>query len=527
MILLIPTAVFLVGAVAILILRRARPESPYEWLLTAGAAALAWLSLIAVGLLVPRVVYQEAWRPQALFTGLLRFQLDDTAWVYGTAVGTLALAAILVDVARAPTADWLGRATVLAGAAVGVLAVGAGNLFTLLVLWGVLDFFVAALLLHLTRNRAGAGFIHAFGWRALSAFLVVAGGILSLGAVASPVAGANPLAEPMVLFLMAVALRLAAWPSWEQALDGRARRRSLETFMRFASVASALALGSRLGFGGTVGEATFTSVLVAGLVPTLYCGWMWLRVRDSLDGMPYWILGVGLLASIPSLTGQPQISLPIGLILVLTGGSVLLFRASHRWSAAIPLLAILASTGLVGTPAWVGMRWYAPPRSPWSYPYLLVHAGLLAGAAVHVWRSKDPASRDRERWERAIIPLGQALPVVVFLLLAFRTWRWPLQSGLSPWWPGIVVVALFAAGIYLARRLELPEGSAGPARAETALFSGFLELVRPLFERSRRVIGFLNQMLEGEGGMLWALLLLALLLSLLVEGNRGGSLNGF
>ena len=52
-------------------------------------------------------------------------------------------------------------------------------------------------------------------------------------------------------------------------------------------------------------------------------------------------------------------------------------------------------------------------------------------------------------------------------------------------------------------------------------FDWFYRLVWGIYQQLSRIVAFLNLIQEGEGGILWTLLLLTLLLSLLIERGLG------
>ena len=66
--------------------------------------------------------------------------LDGFSWPYAFAIGTLLLAVVLTDIARAQESDWSAWTASLCLTALGLMAVLAGNPLTLILAWAALDF---------------------------------------------------------------------------------------------------------------------------------------------------------------------------------------------------------------------------------------------------------------------------------------------------------------------------------------------------------------------------------------------------
>ncbi len=152
---------------------------------------------------------------------------------------------------------------------------------------------------------------------------------------------------------------------------------------------------------------------------------------------------------------------------------------------------------------------------------MISQALLLAGYARHALQP-GPSLVGVERWVWLIYPLG----VVLLPLAHFLIGWWALASfGTLPllkWFLGPIGVALAALIMFIGFRFW--DRTSGII----AFLQDFLSLnwlYRLLWASYRylvRVFGFLTSVLEGEGGVLWAFLILVLLFSLLARNNGGG-----
>jgi hypothetical protein len=163
--------------------------------------------------------------------------------------------------------------------------------------------------------------------------------------------------------------------------------------------------------------------------------------------------------------------------------------------------------------------WISGNANSWLFlvPALPAQGLLMAGFLRHSLHPGETSLESQEKWARIIYPAGLLLLAAISILLGF--WGWEGAGLLGPW-PAALAAALLTAGItILAVRLlpRLPAGAANP----------WGRILRPgwLASGGKAVLGWLQGLtnlmvssLEGEGGLLWSLLLLVLILSLLATG---------
>jgi hypothetical protein len=118
-----------------------------------------------------------------------------------------------------------------------------------------------------------------------------------------------------------------------------------------------------------------------------------------------------------------------------------------------------------------------------------------------------------ERWVWLIYPLGLILLFSMQVFLGLRAT--PTLAGLpsAMWWVSIVPVAIFLIALAAIRSDRFPFRSMGILRSMLS-FNWLYRLLWVIYHSVGRLIKFLTEVLEGEGGVLWALLILVI--SLLV-----------
>jgi hypothetical protein len=266
--------------------------------------------------------------------------------------------------------------------------------------------------------------------------------------------------------------------------------------------------------------------LLLGLtgLAALFAGISWVLAANELDGRPAWILGMTSLAVAAAVRGQPEASMAWGLATLFSGGLLFLSSTKDRRVSWLTFLGILGISALPYTPAWNGARLFAPPFSFWMVIYLISHALLVIGYALHILRDIRPL-RGVERWVWLIYPIGLALLPATHFSFAWLAGSIgaPFVSEAGPiiWWIGAASLGLAALGIaWIWRSGELPRT---PLTILESIFSlnWLYRLLWGIYRSISRLIAFLTTVFEGEGGVLWTLLILMLLFSLLAR-NGGG-----
>jgi hypothetical protein len=217
-----------------------------------------------------------------------------------------------------------------------------------------------------------------------------------------------------------------------------------------------------------------------------------------------------------------------GVALLLSGCMIFLYSAQMRGMIALPLFGMLGMSALPFTPAaggWQGLL--GSPFSIWQVVVLLAHILMLLGYLRFMVRPKD-ALRDMERWVQVVYPLGLLSLVAAQWLVGTIGWKDVLTIG--TWWAAVLTGVGLAAGgavSLLLRRVEL----SGSAPVQWYLLAarragGFLALVLSLrwlydllwavYNRVEQLVQFLTDILEGDGGVLWVFVLLAVFISVLV-----------
>jgi hypothetical protein len=520
MLALLPLILLLLTPGVMLLIRVFRPGFTYFWLVAVAGSTLAWITVLVLGFQLPQTISLLRWNPESIFPASPTLLADHTTWPYAFAVATLALSAILTAVARLQQYSWTTWASTLTLASMGILANFSGNLLTLMLAWAAIDLFELFILFIQIDDSSDRE-------RAVVSFSARVGGIMLLlwagvvGAPGDPFIFTEIPANTSIYLLLAAGLRLGVLPLHLPFARELPLRRGLGSMLRLAPAASSLMLLTRAAVAGTAQPVQPYLLTLAGLA-AIYGAFGWLTAKDELRGRPFWILGMASLAVASAVKGHPQASQAWGLACLLTGGLLFLSSAKYRGLLIIFFLGVLGITGLPFTPAWDGTHLYAAPINLFLPIFLISQALLLTGYLRHALAASTDLSGS-ERWIRSVYPLGLGLLPLSHYLIA---WKTPLPvdttGNYAEWWAGPSALLLTALLVYIGQRdLHMPS-SIAPIWNRLFSLGWLASLAWAMYRAAGRLIVIVTNVMEGEGGVLWAMLLLVLVVSLLAQNGLGG-----
>src|SRR5512144_960522 len=132
MIPLVTISLLALTALAVVLLRLIRPGLGIGWLVAAGGALLAWVSTLAWQFNLPQTLALGPTLPPGIFSYSVALLADRGNFPFALALTALAVAIIWTSAARSATTSPVAWASTLALTALGLIAVLAGNVLTLL-----------------------------------------------------------------------------------------------------------------------------------------------------------------------------------------------------------------------------------------------------------------------------------------------------------------------------------------------------------------------------------------------------------
>ena len=507
---------YLAALLALGILRLTKRSFSYAWLAAALGTVLAWGSIFFWQLEMPALVVENLWQPVTLFQVVPVLSVDALSWAYGLALGSLALAVILTAPAQSTgvsASAWIGT---LGLTALAMLAFLAANPLSLVLIWTGLDLLELFNTLRLARKpELSERAVISFGMRALGTGFALWASATN-GAVLSSFDAIS--AQSGLFLLLAVGLRLGVLPLHLTYRSEPALRRGMGTVLRLAVASSSLVLLARIP-AGLVAPGISPILQVFLVIALLYGAWKWLTAPDELSARPYWLIAMGALSMLAALRGSPLGSAAWGIALILFGGLTFLYSARQK---IFTIFLSALGLGLLSLPfTLTATTWQGSAPFDWLFwPFVVVGQVLLViGFVRHLWRSSESELKSLPRWAQSAYPVGLAILAAMIVLLGLWGWPGALQVG---YWPVGLAVGLLSLGALsawwrIARVSELVGGEKrSPGAVADSRLAGWLEAFAggswALYRTIRRLVDFISGLLEGDGGLLWTVLVLVLLL---------------
>lgn len=527
MLTILPVALLFFTALAVYILRFFPRGTGYAWLLSILMAFLTWGGILALHFYPPAPLDISAWRPfDPANADAIRFNWDAVSWPYAFSLISALTAVLLTAAARLRlNSNPITWAANLGLAGAGITTVLAVTPLAVLLSWTILDILDLLLVLRLSRNwRFTSRAVIAFVVRSISSFLMI-GALAVQREQAVPMTFEAMTTTTTILVMLSIGLRLGLLPLNTPYSDDLPTQRGVISFIRLAAHAAGLAVLGRinsLNLPAGWGPALFTVTIIA----CIYGAGMWLFARDEIRGRPFWLLSLSGLAFLSVLNGDPAASILWGTVMITVGLSLFLYSARSKGLTGLLFFGALTFTGLPFTPAangWAGLFSIPVNAGVLTIPVVGL---LLAGYIRHSLR-KDSPFRELDGWVRGVYPIG----FVILILSAWLTAILGVPGWMTTdhWLPASLAVLITAITLFVGYRFwpdRLAGGrfsgqasvwlpKVGQGLAYILSFNWLYEFLWYVYRGLRRTVAFFTVIFEGEGGMMWALVLLALMITLL------------
>ena len=511
MLIILPVLILMVTTIILVLLILFKPGFRFHWLI---AILGSILSVVAVFLWLTKLPFSFSlppWEPQTIFLYSPSWLADGVSWLFAISLSTLGLATISTAVIRKLSNPW-NWASILFLVSIGLLIVASNNPLTLVIAWLALDITELATLLRTVKEDKSEELVVAFAIRLSGVFLLLWASIVSISS-GGPMNFREIPDRVGILLLFAALLRLGVFPLHLPIYDLE-QRRGIITTLRLVSSASGLSLIARIPVTSFPSQFLPYLILITGIF-TVISGWSWLRSNDELAGRPFLMSGIGFLAVTATLLGNPRGSAAWGICLILSGG--LLFMNSIGGRSAYWLL---------GMSLWIlSTLPFSMTASVWNnpsninilllIPYFLGFSLIFAGYFRHAFaRPGDIDIKHEPRWVQVIYPLGLSVLPIVGILLGLTEWFQTRSIG--SWWMSFITIILSLIIYYLVTRIIKPS-IMKKLRYRPDMTNFFSIAFWRFYRFIRQIISLLTSILEGDGGMLWSIVILVLLISIISQ----------
>ena len=536
MLILLPIGILLIAALFITIQQQVRPKFGTSWLVATSASIAAWLAVLVMRLRLPTTFEVLSWdNVDSNLLGHFSFLLDYYSWPYILALLTITLAVILTGAARtrydSTPQSWAASLTITA---LGLIALQSGSSLTLMASWALVDLLELIFLLRLEdASQFTFRILTSYAVRLASILLVFIGTII--GWQTFPNFDITQIPQKAgFFFLLAAGFRLGVFPLNLPFLQEPGMRRGAGNILRLAPVASSLVLLARLPENIIpAGLQSWTWLFYALLaIAALYAAFRWLSTTDEIEGRPFWIVAWAALAVASVLNGKPEASLAWGLALILPGSMFFLYFPRIQRMNFLLFFGLIGLIGLPYTPlasGWVGL--VGNGITLWTFLFLIAHAIMIFGTVNRALQPGGEAGA-LETWARIAYPLG--FIIIIQAIITLGLVGWPGSFTLGTWWLPVISFGMVIGATILIRRfgIEPPYIQLPASSGLSKILDWILPRFEPVFRLEwiykviywfyshiGRILNYLSTILEGQGGILWTILLLVLLITLLSGGR--------
>ncbi|HZM24421.1 MAG TPA: hypothetical protein VFC02_21930 [Anaerolineales bacterium] len=522
MFILITILILFLTSLTLLTLRFIVPEFRYSWVIATVGALVGWISVFAWQAQMPITLQFSIWQPSVLFVQSPSLNADGISWAFAVSLTALCLAIIITSVVRAnfpSPLTWVGS---LVLTSFGILAVISDNPLTLVLIWAAIDLVELITQMRFVEDpRLSERVVVAFASRTIGILTLLWADMVSaangqlldfrLESTASPQAG--------LYLVIAASLRIGVLPLHLPYPSESSIRRGFGTGLRMISAASSLILLARIPSSSVTSPFTPYLLMLVSL-GAVYGSWMWLRAPDELTGRPYWLIGMGSLAIAAALRANPIGAAAWGCALILSGSALFLSSENNKW---IKRALFIGAWGISSLPFSLSATgWNSGGPSFWpAWPFLIVsQAMLLAGFIRHSQRSGTrPSNEDQPIWAKNVYPIGIFLILMMIIVLGLFGWDGIQQFG--NWIMSIITTVLAIGLLWLTPRLRIlnPVRAHWVRPANASWLDRSYQTLWGIYHQLGRLSNVFTNVLEGESGIMWTLLFLALFISFFAQGT--------
>jgi len=521
----------LAATVLIQIVGRSRISLGTKWLILAVAVVITWGASLVLRTHLPAPAILTDWFPSSGSSDSIIFSLDASSWMISYALLSVLVGIVFTETTRLGQKANLSQWTeILLVTALGLLTILANSSLTFVLTWTLIDVVEIIVLAQIKQQgELNIQTLAVFGSRFIGTVLVLLAMILGNQA-GSALDISMASGTPFVLLILGAGFRLGVIPLHLPYTEDVPLRRSLGTLLRMVAPLSAFVFISRFP---VVSEISGWLVLVYAfsILGALFGAIKWFSVNDELIGRPYWLLVFSSFVMIAFLNGHSETALPLGLIMVVIGSWCFLQTVQYKWIKYLLPFIILSLIGIPFTPSASLINGLTSgPKLNTNFVVWVSMAFLAAGVIKH---SKNSESNEIhiERWMRLFYSIG----LIFLILVPWVTGIWQFSEWQSLFKLGTGIITLIFLGVILALtyqqklrqliyrthfdEIKEPLQNTGNMLDRFFHFDWFYRFFGFVMKFLQGVFTGMNTILEGEGGILWAMVFLALLISLIISGN--------
>jgi len=497
-------------ALTIFLIRLFRVKFPYFWLLSTFGILVAWVLVLLSRSGLPYIQEPASLLPSITENiGLPSLLVDGISWPYALVFISISMVVYLTFIMEASQMDWLSLGGGLALTAFGLIAIQSRDAVTIQSSWAAIDIVEFSLLFLRLRDRGRIDYlITALAFRIMGIILFLWG-----------------TSDTTLLFFSAI-LRSVVIPAAFMDEKELNLPRCMINLFSFASPLSSFIVIARIAVtsvGSDINSLLYIALLGIGLI----AGLAWFNARNGFEGRGYWVVALSTFVILAAMRGLLIASISWGIAIALSGG-ILFFEEKIFRKPVFLFMGVLAITSIPFSPTWDGASLYTSSPGISLVFFVLIQSLMVGGYIRHIILYRSPVATS-ERWVLLIQPLRLIIILCVYWLIAYLYWRdgvllrnslpWFLPKNSLDYFIGFIIGLVSLAMYYIWKiRDRLPGWFKLPIFQKTPT-AWIVKSGNYVYQLAVNVIGGLSSIVEGEGGILLTLLLLALLVTFFIQGQ--------
>jgi len=514
---LAPILVLLFCAALIGVLHIFKRGSSTLWIAAVLGALIAWVFVflnyrnfqISISILPWNFVNQYDFSPT--------IQFNRYSWSYALAIITLLLSSLLISIINDEGKRWITWILSLILGAFGLWSVLSLNPVTLILAWAAMDIGVFLIVSgFVTNSQARERAVVAFSINILAVLLLTWSTLIEYPLSSEGLPG-NQESFVSLLALAVIGLRVGGITIYSPAINDTDFSKSLGSLLHLVPAAAAFALFNTIQVL-SYPEGVELALVVAISMIVLINAMSWVWQAKSSRHLTNWIILMAGFSMVSVIRGELEASLVWGVASILSGGILFLASMNHRYLFLLAGIGLINISMLPYTPTWAGTQLFATPFYWGLFILLFSHVLILLGY-FQIARRLDDRQEKVDRFTWIVYFWGLLLLPLVHLLIGILM-RDSAMLGFSGWLGLLSSAAALSIFIvhryYPKHRIWSFFGNRFMPRLQKLFdLRWFWRSLWSLYRGFGRAVDLLTKVLEGDGGILWTLLLLVLFITLI------------
>jgi hypothetical protein len=518
--------ILLLSTVAAYIMRKRHINLPRVWILMAAVSILLWLIIVIIPHDGTVAFTIKDWFSSDVSRISLTFAINPTNWAIVFTLLSVHIAFLFVSGSKQElNRDFIFWVLEAGQIILAYIAVTAADLWTVIIAWTAMDFGSLVFLLFMHKEPTNSQVITPLFFKLLGSLLLIYATAISSGGNNQILLLTNIPAASSGLFFAAAILHCGVLPFRFPRKEKTEIGTVTGLFFYLIPFISSLFLVVYLPYE----EIPFLSYIllsIFSIAGMYYFGLLWTQSRDEGNGIYYLTLAFTAFTIFRFITGTHQDLVP-WLVLTLLGGCwMMLF--SHRGSSTrfLPVSLLISMMGIPFTLTSYGSSLFFADGFKFSIIFVLMFQIIYLLGFYSFLTSKKEQFDELDSSSQLNYLIAILFSVLAILLISYRS-SGSLLNEISNWWACLPAI-LALAGYYLWKRRKTDKSPAETIKtdqpridgriAKILSFNWLITTATFIAERLRPIANGFSNLMEGEGGILWSIVFMALLVTLLRTG---------